>query len=66
MAKVVIEGKEHTCSKIVSDEIIWMDNHIQTARALAKMIEDKQDEIDEFTRQKQGEIQELINQLKNL
>ena len=30
------------------------------------MIEDKQDEIDEFTRSKQSEIQDLINQLKTL
>ena len=37
-----------------------------TAIKLAKMIEDKQDEIDEFTRSKQSEIQDLINQLKTL
>jgi hypothetical protein len=30
------------------------------------MIEDKQDEIEEFTRAKQSEIQDLINQLKAL
>jgi len=30
------------------------------------MIEDKQDEIDEFTMKKQIEIQDLINQIKNL
>jgi hypothetical protein len=66
MAKIVIEGKEHTCSEIVKQEIEWQDVRIATAIKLAKMIEDKQDEIDEFTRAKQSEIQDLINQLKAL
>lgn len=35
MAKIVIEGKEHTCSQIVKEEIEWQDIK------LAKMIEDK-------------------------
>ena len=39
---------------------------IATAIKLAKMIEDKQEEVDEFTRVKQSEIQDLINQLKAL
>lgn len=59
-------GKEHTCSEIVKKEIEWQDVRIATAIKLAKMIEYKQDEIDEFTRAKQSEIQELINQLKSL
>jgi len=66
MAKIVIEGKEHTCSEIVKQEIEWQDVRISTAIKLAKIIEDKQDEIDDFTRLKQSEIQELINQLKAL
>lgn len=66
MAKIVIEGKEHTCSEIVKQEIEWQDTRIATAIKLAKMIEYKQDEIDEFTRSKQSEIQDLINQLKAL
>ena len=66
MAKIVIEGKEHTCSQRVKEEIEWQDIRIATAIKLAKMIEDKQEEIDEFTRLKQGEIQDLINQLKAL
>ena len=64
MEKIVIEGKEYSCSKIVKQEIEWQDVRISTAIKLAKMIEDKQDEIDEFTRAKQAEIQDLINQLK--
>ena len=43
MAKVVIDGKEHTCSKIVADEITWLSTHLETANRLAKMIEDEQD-----------------------
>jgi hypothetical protein len=66
MAKIVIEGKEHTCSEIVKQEIEWQDVKIATAIKLAKMIEDKQDEIDSFTIVKQSEIQDLINQLKVL
>jgi predicted transcriptional regulator len=66
MAKIVIEGKEHTCSETVKQEIEWQDVRIATAIKLAKMIEDKQDEIEEFTRAKQSEIQDLINQLKAL
>jgi hypothetical protein len=66
MEKIVIEGKEYSCSKIVKQEIEWQDVRISTAIKIAKLIEDKQDEIDEFTRQKQSEIQELINQLKNI
>lgn len=66
MAKIVIEGKEYTCSEIVKQEIEWQDVKIATAIKLAKMIEDKQSEIDEFTRVRQSEIQDLINQLKAL
>ena len=66
MAKITIEGKEYTCSEIVKQEIEWQDVRIATAIKLAKMIEDKQEEIDEFTMKKQTEIQELLNQLKNL
>ena len=66
MEKVVIEGKEYSCSKIVKQEIEWQDMRIKTAERIAKMIEDKQDEIDDFTRAKQSEIQGLINQLKAL
>ena len=66
MAKIVIEGKEHTCSEIVKQEIEWQDIRIAKTIKLAKMIEDKRDEIDDFTRLKQSEIQELINQLKAL
>lgn len=66
MAKITIEGKKHTCSEIVKQEIEWQDVRISTAIKLAKMIEDKQEEIDEFTIKKQTEIQELLNQLKNL
>lgn len=62
--KIIIEGKEYSCSKIVKKEIEWQDIRIASAIKLAKMIEDKQDEIDDFTRVKQGEIQDLINQLK--
>jgi hypothetical protein len=66
MAKIVIEGKEHTCSEIVKQEIEWQDVRIATAIKLAKMIEDKQDEMEEFTRAKKSEIQDLINQLKSI
>lgn len=66
MAKITIEGKEHACSQIVKKEIEWQDIRIKTAIKLAKMIENKQDEIDEFTMKKQTEMQELLNQLKNL
>ena len=64
MEKIVIEGKEYSCSKMVKQEIEWQDVRIATAIRLAKMIEDKQEEIDEFTRIKQGEIQKLLNELK--
>jgi hypothetical protein len=66
MEKIVIEGKEYSCSKIVKEEIEWQDIRIATAIKLAKMIEEKQDEIEEFTRVKQSEIQELLNQLKSI
>ena len=62
MAKITIEGKEHTCSQLIKEEIEWQDVRIATAIKLAKMIEDKQEEIDE----KQTEIQGLINQLKDI
>ena len=62
MAKITIEGKEHTCSQPIKEEIEWRDVRIATAIKLAKMIEDKQEEIDE----KQTEIQGLINQLKDI
>lgn len=66
MAKIAIEGREYTCSNIVKQEIEWLDTRIETAIRLAKMIEEKQDEIDAFTLKKQTEIQELINQLKEI
>ena len=40
MAKIVIEGKENTCSEIVKQEIEWQDIRIATAIKLAKMIEE--------------------------
>jgi hypothetical protein len=66
MEKIVIEGREYSCSKIVKQEIEWQDVRIATAIKLAKLIEDKQEEIDEFTRTKQAEIQDLLNQLKKI
>lgn len=66
MAKIAIEGKEYTCSNIVKQEIEWLDTRIETTIKLAKMIEEKQDEIDAFTLKKQAEIQELLNQLKKI
>ena len=66
MAKIVIEGKEHTCSQRVKEEVEWQDVRIATGIKLAKMIEDKQEEIDEFTMKKQSEIQELLKQLKEI
>jgi len=66
MEKIVIEGKEYSCSKIIKQEIEWQDIRISTSIKIAKLIEDKQDEINEFTRQKHSEIQELINELKNI
>ena len=66
MAKITIEGKEYTCPQIVKEEIEWQDTRITTAIKLAEMIEDKQEEIDDFTMKKQAEIQELLNQLKSL
>jgi len=65
MEKIVIGGTEYSCSKIVKEEIQWQDVRIATAISLAKMIEDKQEEIDEFVSKKKSEIQELLNQLKN-
>lgn len=64
MAKITIEGKEHTCTEIVKNEIEWLDIKIKTAIEIAKMIECKRDEINEFTRTKESEIQDLIEQLK--
>lgn len=64
MAKIVIEGKEYTCSEIVKQEIIWQDSRIKKTIELAKIIERKQLQIDKFVREKQSEIQELINLLK--
>jgi uncharacterized protein YlxW (UPF0749 family) len=66
MGKIVIEGKEHFCSKIVQEEIEWLDIRVKTAIHLAKKIEDIQNEIDEFTDKKQAEIQDLLNQLKKI
>jgi len=62
MAKIIIEGKGHTCSQRVKEEIEWQDIRIATAIKLAKMIEDKQEEIEEF----KSEIQELLNQIKQI
>lgn len=66
MAKIVIEGKEYNCSKILKQEIEWQDIRIALAIKLANTIEDKQDEVNEFTMTKKAEIQELINQLKDI
>lgn len=66
MAKITIEGKEHTCSQIIKEEIEWLDTRITTAITLARMIEDKQEEIDEFMLEKKAEIQDIVNQLKDI
>lgn len=64
MAKVIIRGKEHTCSEPVKDEIDWLRIKLKATVSIAQKIEDKQDEIDSLVREKQAEIQELLNQLK--
>ena len=66
MAKITIEGKEHTCSEIVRDEIIWLDSCVETARALAKQIEDEQDDFREAFNNHQNKINKLVEQLKDL
>ena len=66
MAKILIGDKEHTYSDAVKQEIEWQNIKLKNAIMLAKMIKEKQEEIDEFTRKKQSEIQDLIDQLNNL
>lgn len=66
MAKITIEGKEHTCSQRVKEEIEWQDIRIVKAIILAKKIEEIQEEIDEFVNKKQLEISDLLFQIKNI
>jgi hypothetical protein len=62
MEKIIIEGKEHSCSKKVKEEIEWQDIRIANAIKLSKEIDDLMDEI----RIKQSKIQDLIGQIINI
>jgi hypothetical protein len=66
MATIVIEGKEHTCSKRVEEEVTWLRIQVDTAIALAKKIEDQQDELLSEINKRNEKIQGLIKQLKDL
>jgi flagellar hook-associated protein FlgK len=66
MQTIVIEGKDYKCSKRVSEEILWMDSQVKTAKELARQIEDLQDELDTQVSIYQSQINNLIQQLKRL
>lgn len=66
METIVINGKEHKCSKQVKEEFDFKDIKIKTAVSLAKKIEDEQDELVSEINKRQSKIQDLINQLKDL
>ena len=66
METVIIEGREHKCSKRVAEEIAWIDNKVKAAKRLAKMIEDEQDEFDTKFLAYQNKINDLVQQLKRL
>ena len=66
MEIIVIEGKDYKCSKRVAEEILWMDSQVKTAKELARQIEDLQDELDTQVAIYQSQIDDLIQQIKNL
>lgn len=66
METIVIEGKDYKCSKRVAEEILWMDSQVKTAKELARQIEDLQDELDTQVAIYQSQIDDLIQQIKNL
>ena len=66
MATIVIEGREHTCSKRVEEEVYWLRIQVDTAIALANKIEDQQDELLRELNVRNEKIQGLIKQLKDL
>lgn len=66
METIVIEGKDYRCSKIVKQEIEWQDIRIATARNLAKMIEDEQDEFETQYHLHQSKMNILLQQLKEI
>lgn len=66
MATIVIEGREHTCSKRVEEEITWLRIQVDTAIALAKKIEEQQDELLKEVNKRSTDIDKLVAELKNL
>jgi hypothetical protein len=65
-SSIVIEGKEHSCSKRVEEEFNFVLSRLEIAKDLAKRLEIKQDELMANIQNNNTEIQKLISIIQDL
>jgi len=65
-SSIVIEGKEHSCSKRVEEEFNFVLSQLEIAKDLAKRLETKQDELMADVQKNNTEIQKFIRIIQDL
>jgi hypothetical protein len=65
-SSIVIEGKEHSCSKRVEEEFNFVLSQLEIAKNLAKRLEIKQDELMADVQKNNTEIQKFIRIIQDL
>jgi hypothetical protein len=65
-SSIVIEGKEHSCSKRVEEEFNFVLSQLEIAKNLAKRLETKQDELMADLQKNNTEIQKFIRIIQDL
>ena len=65
-SSIVIEGREHPCSKRVEEEFNFVLTQLEIAKDLAKRLETKQDELMADVQKNNTEIQKFIRIIQDL
>ena len=65
MAKVIINGKEYTCSKQVSEHIDWLQIKLKVWESIIGRIEEEQELMCEKMNESQNKISTILNEFKN-
>jgi hypothetical protein len=65
MAKTLINGVEHTCSKQVSEHIEWLEIKLKVWESIIGRIEEEQEFMNEKITESQNKIATILNEFKN-
>jgi len=65
MAKILINGVEHTCSKQVSEHIEWLEIKLKVWKSIIERIEEEQEFMSEKINESQNKISTILNEFKN-